>query len=163
MKNIIRFYLTIFIIFFLESPVLAAVSSIDLIERAKEYDGKEISYQGEVIREAMIRGKYAWLNVSDGNNTIGVLIDAGLIGYIREYGAYHTKGDTVRVTGVFHRSCPEHGGDLDLHADSLAVVKQGAKISQAVKTDRVILAVLFVVTAVIAYFIDRYRKRRLGV
>ena len=35
------------------------VSSVELIEKAKEIDGKEIVYEGEVIGEVMTRGEYS--------------------------------------------------------------------------------------------------------
>jgi len=37
------------------------------------------------------------------------------------------RGDTVEVTGVLHRACPQHGGDLDLHATRLEVLTTGGR------------------------------------
>jgi hypothetical protein len=44
---------------------------------------------------------------------------------IKYYGDYHNIGDSVRVTGVFNRACKEHGGDMDIHCDSIEVVSNG--------------------------------------
>ncbi|MCM8823992.1 MAG: DNA-binding protein, partial [Candidatus Omnitrophica bacterium] len=51
------------------------IDSTKLIGNAKEYDGKIIIYEGEVIGDIMLRGKYAWINVNDGKGTIGVWVD----------------------------------------------------------------------------------------
>lgn len=106
------------------------VSSTDLIERAKEYDGQSVVYEGEVIGDILLRGDYAWLNVSDGVNTIGCWVSAAQTDPISVCGGYGKRGDTVRVSGVFHRACAEHGGDLDIHADSLLIVRAGAPAVQ---------------------------------
>jgi len=95
------------------------VSSTELINQAKAYDGKEVVYVGEVIGDIMIRGEYAWVNLNDGKNAIGVWINKDLIKDIHYMGSYKFKGDVIEVNGIFHRACLQHGGDLDIHAQSL--------------------------------------------
>lgn len=101
------------------------VPSTELINNAKQYDGKTVIYTGEVIGDVMRRGKSAWINVNDGKNAIGVWILADLTKSIQFIGNYKSKGDLVEITGVFHRSCQEHGGDLDIHAESLRKIASG--------------------------------------
>jgi len=96
-----------------------SVSSTELINNARHYDGKTVTYEGEVIGEVMLRGQYAWVNVNDGVNAIGIWMDKELARQIIYAGNYRAKGDWVAVTGVFNRSCPSHGGDLDIHAQEL--------------------------------------------
>ncbi len=101
------------------------VSSSELINKAKEYDGKTVIYEGEVIGDIMSRGEYAWINVNDTKNAIGIWIDKVFTKDIVYTGSYKSKGDWVEITGVFHRACPEHGGDLDIHGQALRKTKLG--------------------------------------
>ena len=102
-----------------------SVSSTELINSAKQYDGKTVVYTGEVIGDIMIRGDYAWINLWDGKNAIGIWVGKGLVKDIAYTGSYKFKGDVVEVGGVFHRACLQHGGDLDIHAQSLIKIIAG--------------------------------------
>ncbi|MCE5188599.1 MAG: hypothetical protein LLF75_05400 [Eubacteriales bacterium] len=104
------------------------VGSNDLIDRAKDYDTTTVVYTGEVVGDILDRGEYAWLAVCDGSNTIGCYVTKAQADQISLVGGYGRKGDSVRITGVFHRACAEHGGDLDIHADSLEVLSIGARV-----------------------------------
>ena len=105
-----------------------AVSSNDLIDHAKDYDGKTIVYEGEALGDILYRGDYAWLAVSDGSNTIGCYVSRADAEQISLVGGYGKKGDIVRIEGVFHRACAEHGGDLDIHASSVTVLAAGTLV-----------------------------------
>ena len=119
------------------------VSSTELISKAKEYDGKTVVYQGEVIGEVMARGEYAWINLNDSKNAIGVWIKKDLTKDIALTGSYRTFGDLAEIEGVFHRSCIEHGGDLDIHATSLRLVKKGNEIVEKISPRRLKTAWVF--------------------
>jgi hypothetical protein len=105
-----------------------SVSSSELIENARQYDGQTITYAGEVIGDVMVRGRFAWINVNDGKNAIGIWLDRELAKDIAYTGSYTSRGDWVEVEGVFHRACLQHGGDLDIHALALRKTKDGEKI-----------------------------------
>jgi len=133
------------------------VSSRRLIENAKFYDGRTIVYTGEAVDAIMRRGEYGWVNVYDGDEAIGIWCPAVLLDRIRLVGNYKTKGDTVRIVGVFNRACQEHGGELDIHADTLTVSKPGYAIRRRVDGRRVrLVVILFLVTIVVAAV---FRKR----
>ena len=116
------------------------LSSTELINKSKDYDGKTVVYQGEVIGEVMARGEYAWINLNDTKNAIGVWIKKDLTNLIASVGAYKTSGDVVEVVGVFHRSCLAHGGDLDVHAESLRQIKGGNNLEEKLSTRRIKIA-----------------------
>jgi len=103
----------------------AVVTSDDLINSASEYDGKEVIYTGEVIGDIMRRGDNCWINVSDGNNAIGIWLPLKETEMIKYTGQYRYRGDIVKVKGIFNRACSEHGGDLDIHTDSLEILESG--------------------------------------
>jgi hypothetical protein len=104
------------------------VSSEELIKNPAKFDGKNVIYEGEAVGEVMPRQDHAWINVSDSLNAIGVWLkksDAEKISYA---GSFRAVGDTVRVEGVFHKVCLEHGGDLDIHARTITVKSPGYKV-----------------------------------
>lgn len=118
-----------------------AVSSTELINNAKKYDNETVFYSGEVIGDIMIRGQYAWVNVNDNMNAVGIWADRFLITDISFTGNYKSRGDIIEIKGTFHRSCPEHGGDLDIHALSLRKINSGAGLRDEISTQKLQLAI----------------------
>jgi hypothetical protein len=126
------------------------ISSQDLINNAKLYEGKVIVYQGEVIGDVMKRGDFAWVNVHDGVNAIGVWVPLSLSKTIVYSGSYKAKGDVIEIVGIFNRACPDHGGDLDIHAQALRKIESGKFIREKINPSKVnqaliLLGVLFLV------------------
>ncbi len=106
------------------------VSSAELINNAKQYDGKIVMYKGEAIGDIMIREGFAWINGNDGVNAIGIWSNKDLAKDIFYTGGYKSRGDIVEVRGIFHRACLEHGGDLDIHIEALRKVNSGMVIRE---------------------------------
>ncbi|MEK7313927.1 MAG: DNA-binding protein [Deltaproteobacteria bacterium] len=104
------------------------VSSVELIEKAKEIDGKEIVYEGEVIGEVMTRGEYSWVNLNDGLNAVGVWMGNDFLSLISFAGGYKYRGDWLQVRGVFNRACRQHGGDMDIHAQDIIKIRSGRAV-----------------------------------
>ncbi|AEE97989.1 hypothetical protein [Mahella australiensis] len=125
------------------------VSSNDLIDKAKEYDGMEVVYAGEVIGDILDRGDYVWINVFDGDNAIGIWAESDEVKGVKFIGRYDARGDIVKVTGVFHRACEEHGGDFDIHAQNVEIVAQGHPVAHAIDRRKVILAMVLFVSAIV--------------
>jgi hypothetical protein len=132
-----------------EGPV-KVVSSIELINESAVYDGKSVVYRGEVVGPVMVRGDYGWVNVYDGVYAIGVFCAKADCGKISSYGDYNHKGDVIEVSGVFHKTCLQHGGDLDIHASSLEVSEEGYLIHHAVGERKKQTAVALGLLALIA-------------
>ena len=148
MKKIIFIFGILFLIS--SSASAQGVPSGELVNKAKLYDGKVIAYKGEVIGEVMQRGNFAWVNIRDEENAIGVWLPLALAREIVYAGNYKAKGDIVEVTGIFNRACPEHGGDLDIHAQTLRNIDQGKMIQERLNPSKanqalVLLGVLFLV------------------
>jgi hypothetical protein len=134
------------------------VKSDDLINNAREYDKKEVVYSGEVVGDIMQRGEYAWINVYDGSNSIGIWITYDEAKKIKHTGSYRYKGDIVEVTGIFNRACPEHGGDFDIHAKSMIVKKEGSKVEREINLTILYIAIaVLLIAAGLNLFI--YKKR----
>lgn len=143
------------------------VSIVALIDNMKKYDDKVVTIQGEAIGDLMVRGVNAWITVNDdaysktsieeggplvgmSNAGIGVWIPEQQGHKINVFGGWKNKGAIVRVTGVFHRACPEHGGDTDIHADLVDVVAPGRPFSKPFKwVELFVIVTLAVVIAVL--------------
>ncbi|NPV29638.1 MAG: DNA-binding protein [Firmicutes bacterium] len=162
-RRLAWFALGVALFFIFPRQVSAApVSSADLLNYGSRYQGKLIEFEGEVIGDLMKRGEYAWIPVSDGLNTIGVWAPALYVEQIKYVGSYRYRGDRVRVIGIFHQACRQHGGDLDIHAKSLEIIKQGCRISHPLDRARVLGAGILGLFAVILFFVNRFRVRDLS-
>jgi aspartyl/asparaginyl-tRNA synthetase len=153
----IKYIFCVLIIFivFSTNAYAADIKSQQLIDNAKKYDGMEITYTGEAIGDIMVRGNYAWVNVNDGDNAIGVWAPESEVKKISFTGSYEYIGDKIRVTGIFHRACKDHGGDFDIHTTSIKVITKGLKkvqpVSNAKKAGAAGLMLLSAVLMLIAY------------
>jgi len=114
----------------------APVSSKELVSDSKAYDGKVVIFSGEVIGDIMRRKDFAWLNVNDGYHGIGIWAPEGLTKEISFTGSYKAKGDWIEIVGVFNRACPLHGGDLDIHAQSIRKVNSGQPVIERLNTGK---------------------------
>lgn len=128
-------------------------SSADLINNAKQYDGKIIDYRGEIIGDIMVRDRYAWININDGQNAIGIWTNKILINDITHKGSYNFKGDVVEVTGKFNRSCPEHAGDLDIHAQSIRKIASGIQIFESLDFSKIKIALMLLGIILLLYIL----------
>jgi len=148
----------------------------DLIENMKKFDGKVVTIQGQVVGDGMVRGANAWVTIDDdpfSNKSLeegGALVGMSNISMsvwapspdvepISFYGGYKNKGDTVRVTGVFHRACPEHGGDTDIHATSFEVLRQGRGIVHSIQYPKLIAVILLSAVIALLWYALKIRRK----
>lgn len=130
----------------------------DLVEKAKELDGREVTVTGEALGDVMFRGDYGWVNIGDGTNTIGIWAPAAFLRRISRTGRYGWKGDTVRVIGAFFRMDPQNGGDLDIQARTLEVIEPGVPAAHPVDPSRIVWAVTMTVAGASAAGLWRRRR-----
>jgi len=135
------------------------ISSEELINNAKLFDGKSVVYIGEVIGDIMVRGEYAWVNVNDGKNAIGVWIGKDLVKDIAYTGSYKFKGDVVEVSGIFHRACLQHGGDLDIHAQSLTKRIAGRPTQEIPNVKKRNIVILLLGALVLIWILTLLKRR----
>lgn len=133
------------------------VSSGELIGKAKEYDGQVVAYAGEVIGDIMLRGDYAWVNVNDGSNAVGVWLPRAAAVKITRSGSYKSKGDWIEVSGIFRRACPVHGGDLDIHAETIRAVTPGRPLREQFNVDKRNMVITLVVCVCLVLILRRLK------
>jgi len=129
------------------------ITSAELIVKERFYDGQNIFFEGEVIGDIMNRGSFSWINVNDGNNAVGIWINTDLVKDIRFTGSFKNTGDKVRIKGVFNRNCPQHGGDLDIHAEELSIICIGHKNQQNIDTEKVKVVKRLTITLIIVVIV----------
>jgi len=133
-----------------------------LLEGARAFDGLKATIQGEAIGQVMERGTMAWVNVADQSGAIGVWMSAEEARSISMLGSYSCRGDELRITGTFHRACVEHGGDMDIHAETVAIVRAGERVAHPFSVARQVAAALLSLAAAGGLLLLRSRdgKRR---
>ncbi|MFA4992574.1 MAG: DNA-binding protein [Candidatus Omnitrophota bacterium] len=136
-----------------------SLSSSELIGNAKEHDGKSVTFTGEAIGDIMLRGEFAWVNINDGDNALGIWMSAALAKEINFTGSYKARGDKVEVTGIFHRACSEHGGDLDIHAQSLRKLGDGRIVNQRLNLDKKNLSISLFGALILIWILSLFRHR----
>ncbi|MEW6100949.1 MAG: DNA-binding protein [Candidatus Omnitrophota bacterium] len=159
-RNIFTFFLLLGFLFCTAKIAVAqSLSSSELINNAKQYDGKTVVFEGEVIGDIMQRGEYAWVNLYGGESAIGIWINSSLTKDILYTGSYKAKGDLLEVTGIFHRACAEHGGDLDIHAAALRKIAPGRNISHKINPAKRNWALLGLGVVLLAWILTRLKSR----
>jgi hypothetical protein len=159
-----------------ETPEKTEVNSASLVENANLWNGRIIAFTGEAIGEAMVRGKMAWIHLNDDaymwknieegaqlggyNSGHAVWIPADLAIKIRSFGDFKHEGDVVKIVGIFNAACPEHGGDMDIHASTLDIVRVGHPVHHVVNSARAIAAGGLLVLALSLYRLRIVIRRR---
>lgn len=150
-------------------------SSAELVERPDTFDGTAVIYSGEVIGEAMVRGNWAWLHINDDayternieegaslggpNSGMPIWVPADEAAEISVFGDYRHEGDIVQVRGVFNAACPEHGGDMDIHAVYVDVLRVGREVEDPVSKTKLTWAIIATLAAAAAFALDRNLER----
>jgi hypothetical protein len=158
-----------------QSAETPSPDSTTLVEDAKQWDGRTVSFTGEAIGEAMRRGTMAWIHLNDDayglrdgagtllagfNSGIGVWVETRLASRIAVFGDYGHHGDVVEVRGVFHAACPQHGGDMDIHADSLRVARDGHNVERPVNPRRILAAGMMGALTALLFIVRAILRRR---
>jgi hypothetical protein len=136
-----------------------SLTSTDLLNNTKRYDGQTVAYQGEVIGDIMVRGEYAWLHINDGITAIGAWIPKTLVSDIQHLGDYHQKGDIVEIRGEFHRACPEHGGDLDIHVQEITKIASGNRLLEPASISKLYLGIFLTLISLLVYAVKFWKRK----
>lgn len=132
-------------------------SSNELIEKSKELNGRKLSYKGELVTAILDRGEHSWINLNDGSKAIGVWCKSSMLGEVKFAGDYKNRGDVIEVNGTFNRACSIHNGELDIHADTIKIVKEGGPFTRIIDLKRTNSAITLFVFIILTVFI--FKKR----
>lgn len=157
------------------------VSSDDLYECPRVYDGALVRYEGEAVGALLRRNDGAWAQLNDdayagdlgplpahrdfrgGNAGMGVHLPPGLADQVTWVGGPSAQGDVLEVIAKFHHVDADSGEVAVLRAREGRVVRPGHAIQEPVLPDRrVVGALVALATAglLIAEPLLRRRRRR---
>jgi hypothetical protein len=148
------------------APVHAsmAVDPADIVEAAMEIDGETVTLSGEAIGDVLhADATHVWVNVlGDTGVGIGVWLPGTDAEVITVLGDYDHRGDRVVVTGIVNAACDRHGGDLDVHSESIDVVEAGVASTRDAHPVRGIAGAVLLAVSAGMYVLYRRRKLRVG-
>jgi hypothetical protein len=159
-----------------DTPQGVEVNSASLVDNANAWNGRVITFKGEAIGEAMVRGRMAWIHLNDdaykeknieegakldgSNSGQAVWISDDLALKIRFFGDFKHAGDVVKIGGTFNAACLQHGGDMDIHASTLEIVRVGHPVHHAINTSRVPLVGFLLAVAFALHRVRTIIRRR---
>ena len=156
-KDIWKISISILFILGMTFPCFAQNYTVGtLIEEAESFDGEVITLEGEDKKKKKYRKDRAWFNMSDETGAIGVWINSDEAKKINVTGDYKHQGDTVKISGVFHRQLKEQGGEMAVEGEQLEIITPGVKIAHSIKTTRLIILGIVGVAALIIYLIKKF-------
>lgn len=117
-----------------EEGVVIATRIGVLTSANRALNNSDVSFSGEVVGDIMNAGEgYKWLNLRGSSNAVlSVYATDDQVSLIQYMGDYHDTGTTLRIAGTYHIACPEHEGELDVHATSAEVVDSGGPVTRMV-------------------------------
>jgi hypothetical protein len=152
-------------------------TSTQLVDKPKQYNGTTVTFAGEAIGEVMARGDYAWIHLNDDpyeaanveegaklkgyNSGMAIWIPTALTKTIDTYGDYKHEGSIVQITGTFNAACKEHGGDMDIHATTLTVIRAGHVVADPVAGWKAALAAGLALAAGVLFWLERKTRNRI--
>jgi hypothetical protein len=160
-------------------PDLAAarVDVSELIQAAAEYEGEEVTIEGELIGDyGKRRDGSMWTQLNGdayavdpiledgqpvgGNSGIAIRMPEEFAENLDPPGRYGTKGPVVRVVGVWRYHDPDRQGESYLQVDALVVIEAGRDLPQKPSWMTVIAGLCLIAGAAIRWLADLRRTRR---
>lgn len=148
------------------APAALPVSSVDVHDCPTVYDRRAVIYEGEAVGALLERRDGAWVQLNDdayggaltplpahrdfrgANSGVGVFLPPELVDLVDTVGGPRARGDTLRVTGTFHRVDPASGEVGVIRADQAVLVSPGTTTDQQpLRARRVVGGLLVLVAA----------------
>ncbi len=124
-------------------------------------DGERVVFEAEAIGEALrAPEERRWVNVLAKDAPIGVVMEEGQARSITHFGDYRRNGDTLRIVGIFNLACDEHGGDRDVHAESVETVRIGSLREHRVEWWKGVVGLVAGAAGLVGIRLSARRRRR---
>jgi hypothetical protein len=139
------------------------LSPAEVVEIDRARDGQVIELEGEAVGEHLRAiGGGRWVNVLGDEVGIGVWVTDEMAAQIEYFGDYRHDGDIVRVRGPVNISCEEHGGEFDVHAQSLEIVTVGGPREHDLDLRKGLVGIVGIAIAAFLWLLyGRRRDRRM--
>lgn len=154
------------------------VSSEQVYACPAAFDGRDVTFVGEVVGEIIPRDGGAWAQVNDdayalevgpvighreragSNNGMSVWLPDGLHERIEEPGRPGRRGDVIQVRGPLLRTDPDDGGGTTVRAQELQVLDGPVEIEAPLHVAQIVVAGVLAVLA-LASVVWARRVRRI--
>jgi hypothetical protein len=159
-------------------PEAGRVSSTQVFQCPRAFDGLTVTYVGEVIGEVLPRRGGAWAQVNDdiyalevgplvghqerdGFNTgLSVWLPDGLYQQVEDVGRPGRRGDVILIRGTLERADPHDGGGTTVRAESLEVLAPSIEVEDPLHVPQLIAAIVLALLAVASVIWSRRTVRR---
>lgn len=149
------------------------VTSALVVGCPTSFDGRQVTYVGEVVGDLLVRDGGAWVLVNDDdyalevgplpghqelrgtNGGMSVWLPDPLSAQLTGLGRPGVWGDIIEVTGTIRRTDPADGGGLTLRAEQLTVRQPARPVDDPLRTPQLILAAVAVLAAITAGAVRR--------
>lgn len=154
------------------------VSSPVLLACPELFDGRAVTFVGEVVGSVMQRGQRAWLQVNDdayalalgplpvsrvaagSSSSVAVSVSRTAAQRLLFVGGADAEGDRVRVFGTFRAADAGDAGNPTIRADRLDVIEPGARFERPASPRRIVAAVLSLMVAALVSGLSLRARRR---
>lgn len=154
------------------------VSSTQVVRCPRAFDGREVTYVGEVIGEVLPRDGGAWVQANDDtyalevgplvghrerdgfNSGLAVWLPDGLHEEVEEAGRPGRRGDVILVTGTLRRADPDDGGGITVRAEELEILAGSVEIDDPLHIPQLIVAIVLSIVACSSVIWSRRILRR---
>jgi len=144
------------------------------------FDGRRVTYLGEVVGDLLVRDGGAWVLVNDDdyalrvgplpghrehrgtNSGLSVWLPNPLADQLTGFGRPGIWGDVIQVTGRIHRSDTHDGGGLTLRAEQLSVRQASGRIGDPLRLPQLVLALVSALAAIVALLLRRRAVAHIG-
>lgn len=158
-------------------PVGRATSAA-LVECPERFDGRTVSYVGEVVGDVLQREGGAWVLMNDDayalevgplgvhgrfrgpNSGVSVWLEGELAALADEPGRADRRGDVLRVRGIVHRVDPADGGGLTIRASTGQLVADARRVDTPLHVPQAVTAAVLALVAAGVVVAGRIAERR---
>lgn len=147
-----------------DSATYVTVSRLESADLA--LDGTLVTFRGEAVGEPVnssVAGSKWVLVQSTGATTssIEVLMTDDQVAQIENWGAYRTRGSSVRVTGIYRVADPNNTGNLDVTAYIVTVMDEGGHTAEDPPDMKLVwLGLGFTAVGAVATAVNFYLRKR---
>ena len=139
----------------------ATVSISELVSMESGLDGERVRFSGEVVSEQLRGGDgHVWLNVLSEGIAVGVWLPKAEADKVTAFGDWEQDGDMVEIVGVLNEACDQHGGDLDIHGESVTVLTAGTPREHPVAWWKIVPGLAGLAIAYVVMWRMRRREER---
>lgn len=150
----------------LDEDSAAYVTIARLASADQALDNTLVSFRGEVVGEAVRSSTpgYRWVLMQSytggSTSSIEVLMSEEQVALIENYGAYKTRGTTLRVTGIYRVADPNQTGELDVTAYLVRVLDAGGPVEETVDLRLLWAGLALTALGGVLCVVKAYLKRR---